>query len=68
VPVTLDMLARYGLPANSSLYKLDDTVIGTARVRVRDGRAWFNGVPLGDEESFALARACQTVGKEKKTR
>jgi hypothetical protein len=68
VPVTLDMLARYGLPANSSLYKLDDTVIGTARVRVRDGRAWFNGEPLGDEESFALALACQNAGKGKTTR
>lgn len=68
VPVTLDMLARYGLPANSSLYKLDDTRIGTARVRVKDGRAWFNGAPLGDEESFALARACRKAPGGKSTR
>jgi len=68
VPVTLDMLARYGLPANSSLYKLDDTLIGIARVRVKDGRAWFNGEPLGDEESFALARACSKVTGRKKAR
>jgi hypothetical protein len=43
-------------------------VIGTARVRVRDGRAWFNGEPLGDEESFALALACQNAGKGKTMR
>jgi len=68
IPVTLDMLARYGLPANSSLYRLDDTVIGTARVRVKDGRAWFNGAPLGDEETFALARACREARKRHKAR
>ncbi|HSR56410.1 MAG TPA: hypothetical protein VLN73_09205 [Alphaproteobacteria bacterium] len=66
VPVTLDMLARYGLPANSKLYKLDDTLIGTARIRVKDGRAWFNGVPLGTAEDHALARACQELRKRRR--
>jgi hypothetical protein len=60
-PVTLEMLARYGLPANSKLYKLDDTLIGIARIRVHDGRAWFNGEALGSAEEHALAEACREL-------
>ncbi len=65
VPVTLEMLARYGLPANSRLYKLDDTLIGIARIRVRDGRAWFNGEPLGSAEERALTEACREVSAKR---
>ncbi len=65
VPVTLEMLARYGLPANSKLYKLDDTLIGIARIRVRDGRAWFNGEPLGSAEEHALTEACRELAAKR---
>ncbi len=57
IPVYLD-----GLPANSSLYKLDDAKVGTVLIRMKDGRAWFNGEPLTSAEQHAMARACQKLG------
>ena len=61
-PVLLQLLQRLGLPANSSLYKLEDVNVGTVRVRVKDGRAWFNGAPLTSEENHVMARACRKLG------
>ena len=57
IPVHLD-----GLPANSQLYELKDAKVGTVRIRVKDGRAWFNGEPLTSDEHHAMARACQKPG------
>jgi hypothetical protein len=62
IPVLLELLQRLGLPANSSLYKLEDVKVGTLRIRVKDGRAWFNGEPLTSEEQHAMARVCQKLG------
>ena len=62
IPVQIDMGERYGLPANSKLYELDHVKVGTARIRIKDGRAWFNGEPLTSAEHHAMVRACQKRG------
>lgn len=62
IPVQLDLQKRLGLPANPNLYEMDDVTVGTARIRVKDGRAWFNGEPLTTDEHHAMARACQKLG------
>jgi hypothetical protein len=58
IPITIDLAARYGIPATSNLFK-GEAYAGTARVRVSDGRAWFNGKPLSSNEAHALAQLCQ---------
>ncbi|MDX1485949.1 MAG: hypothetical protein R3229_15870 [Alphaproteobacteria bacterium] len=58
VRVLIELVRRYGLPANSALYKLGDMPIGTVRIRVKDGRAWYNGQPLSARETDAIARLC----------
>lgn len=58
IPITVDLARRFGIPATSDLFKAE-AYIGTARVDLRDGRAWFNGKPLSDPEAHALARLCQ---------
>jgi hypothetical protein len=60
IPITIDLAARFGIPATSSLFKAE-AYAGTARVRVSDGRAWFNGQPLSSNEAHALAQLCQTT-------
>ncbi|MFT5540142.1 MAG: hypothetical protein ACI82H_001668 [Alphaproteobacteria bacterium] len=58
IPITIDLAARYGIPATSNLFKAE-AYAGTARVRVSDGRAWFNGKPLSSNDAHALAQLCQ---------
>ncbi len=41
----------------SSLYSTSDTTIG--QVTYRDGRVWYNGRPLQDEEAARISRLCQ---------
>ena len=60
IPITIDLAARYGIPATSNLFK-GEAYAGTARVRVSDGRAWFNGKSLLSNEANALAQLCQTT-------
>ena len=57
IPITIDLAARFGIPATSDLFKAE-AYVGSARVSLRDGRAWFNGKPLSSEEQHALARLC----------
>lgn len=60
IPITVDLAARFGIPANSALFGAD-AYIGTARVSLRDGRAWFDGRPLSSDEQAALARLCSAA-------
>jgi hypothetical protein len=57
IPITIDLAARFGIPATSDLFKAE-AYAGSARVSLKDGRAWFNGKPLGSEEQHALSRLC----------
>lgn len=61
IPITIDLAARFGIPATSDLFKAD-AYVGSARVSLRDGRAWFNGKPLTSEEQHALSRLCMQAG------
>lgn len=58
--ITVELAERFGLPPTSDLYK-GEAMIGAARVRLRDGRAWFNGQALSSDEQASLARLCQEV-------
>ena len=62
IPITVDLAARYGIPATSNLFK-SEAYIGSARVRLRDGSVWFNGQPLTSEESQLLSRLCAKSGQ-----
>lgn len=57
IPITIDLEARFGIPATSDLFKAE-AYVGSARVSLRDGRAWFNGKALSSEEQHALSRLC----------
>ncbi len=57
VLISVDLQDRYHLPANSALYE-GNAGIGVAMVDM-NGNVTFNGKPLTDPESSALAAACQ---------
>ena len=59
IEIEVDLQDRFGIPANSNLFK-GDAKIGTVEVD-RDGRARFNGQPLQDEEQLELTRRCQDI-------
>ena len=59
IEIEVDLQDRFGIPANSNLFK-GDAKIGTVEVD-RDGRARFNGQPLQDEEQLELTRRCQEI-------
>ncbi len=61
IPITVDIAKRYGIPATSNLFK-PEAYIGSARVNIQDGRAWFNGQPLSSDEQHALSRLCMQAG------
>ena len=61
IPITVDIAKRYGIPATSNLFK-PEAYIGSARVNIQDGRAWFNGQPLSGEEQHTLSRLCMQAG------
>lgn len=58
IDIEVDLLDRFGIPANPVLYDAN-AVIG--RVEYRDGRATFNGQPLQDEAQAELSRRCQEI-------
>lgn len=58
IPIEIDLLERFGIPANSALYKSD---IPIGEVLYRDGRLTFEGQPLQDEAAAELSRRCQKV-------
>jgi len=57
IPITVDLQKRLGIPVDPNQYQTDQFKIGT--VTYKDGRAWFNGQPLQDEETARLSELCQ---------
>jgi hypothetical protein len=57
IPINVDLRRRLGVPDDPSQYQTRNFQVGT--VTVRDGRAYFNGQPLQDEDAAALSRLCQ---------
>ncbi len=58
IDIEVDLLARFGIPANEVLFDPDAEA---GEVAYRDGRFTFNGQPLQDEDTAALAERCQRV-------
>ena len=60
IPITVLLQDRFGIPANSDLYK-GEAEIGLAEVSLDGERVTFNGQELGSLEAKALAAACQEI-------
>ncbi len=61
IDIEIDLLQRFGIPANPALYDADAEV---GEVAYRDGRFTFNGQPLQDEAQAELAARCQEIVRE----
>ncbi len=59
--IEIDLLQRFGIPANPALYDADAEV---GEVAYRDGRFTFNGQPLQDQAQAELAARCQEVVRQ----
>jgi hypothetical protein len=58
IEISVNLQKRFGIPANSSLFH-GKAVVGY--VTVQDGRAYFNGQPISQNEQDMLAAACQAA-------
>jgi hypothetical protein len=58
IPITVLLQERFGIPANSVLYK-GEALIGVAAVSLDGEQVTFNGQPLTSPEAQALSAACQ---------
>jgi hypothetical protein len=58
IPIEIDLLDRFGIPANPDLYESD---IPIGEVVYRNGRLSFNGQPLQDDAAAELSRRCQDI-------
>ena len=61
IDIEIDLLQRFGIPANPALYDADAEV---GEVAYRDGRFTFNGQPLQDEAQAELAARCQEIVRQ----
>ena len=61
IDIEIDLQARFGIPANPTLYDPDAEV---GEVAYRDGRFTFNGQPLQDEAQAELAARCQEIDRQ----
>ena len=61
IDIEIDLLQRFGIPANPALYDPDAEV---GEVAYRDGRFTFNGQPLQDEAQAELAARCQEIVRQ----
>ncbi len=61
IDIEVDLLARFGIPANEVLFDPDAEV---GEVAYRDGRFTFNGQPLQDQAQAELAARCQEIVRE----
>ncbi len=59
--IEIDLLERFGIPANPALY---DAHVEVGEVLYKDGRFTFNGQPLQDEAQAELAARCQEVVRQ----
>ncbi len=58
IDIEVDLLARFGIPANEVLFDPDAEV---GEVAYRDGRFTFNGQPLQDQAQAELAARCKEI-------
>ncbi len=58
IPIEIDLLARFGIPANPALYDAD---VPIGEVVYQDGRLTFEGQPLRNEAAAELSRRCQKI-------
>ena len=58
IPIEIDLLDRFGIPAHPGLYESD---IPIGEVVYQNGRLSFNGQPLQDEAAAELSRRCQNI-------
>lgn len=58
IPITVLLQDRFGIPADSTLYK-GEAEIGVVEVSLDGERVTFNGQELGTAEARALSAACQ---------
>lgn len=56
IPITVELQDRFGIPANSALFKAEAEI---GRIVVDGDRITFNGQLLQDSEILALAEACR---------
>ncbi len=61
IDIEIDLLRRFGIPANPALYDADAEV---GEVLYKDGRFTFNGQPLQDQAQAELAARCQEIVRE----
>ena len=57
IPIQIDLQKKFGVPTDTTLFSTSDTTVGT--VTYRDGRLWFDGQPLADEETARIAKLCR---------
>jgi hypothetical protein len=58
IPIEIDLLDRFGIPAHPELYESD---IPLGEVVYQNGRLSFNGQPLQNEAAAELSRRCQRI-------
>jgi len=56
IPIQIDVQEKFGAPG-STLFSTRNTTVGT--VTYRDGRLWYDGQPLQDEEAARIAKLCR---------
>ncbi len=61
IDIEIDLLRRFGIPANPALYDPDAEV---GEVLYKDGRFTFNGRPLQDQAQAELAARCQEIVRQ----
>ncbi len=62
IPITVDLASRLGIPAGGDAEFTAEAMIGQVDVTA-DGRAFFNGQPLQDEEARQLSILCQRIDR-----
>src|SRR3546814_3749499 len=58
IQLTVDLLRRYGVPAESPLAPRGEAAVGSLTYDIASGRMTYDGQPLSDPEQDALAAAC----------
>ena len=57
IPITVDLQKRLGIPVDPNQFQTQNFTVGN--VTWKDGRGYFNGQPLQNEEAEKLAALCQ---------
>jgi len=64
IRVTVDLLQRHGVPADSPIAPRGEAAVGTVVFDMMSGRLTYDGQPLNDPEQDALAVACRDAAKK----